>query len=224
MPASLSTASILEVFSKEIIAQGGSVASTFDDGTRLFTRALLPHMEEVLPRDRVKGGVALKSSEYGVSLHPYTFRLVCRNGAIVAEALETQHLENLEIHTPDIALEMIQETVQTCCNREVFANLVKRMRAAAKVPSSASTLMSMVLSHPVVHLIPQIMAEFFRERDQTMYGLAQAITAVARETPDPELRWELEELGGAVATGNLPRKPTWESATYHPEEVLAATA
>jgi hypothetical protein len=31
-----------------------------------------------------------------------------------------------------------------------------------------------------------------------MFGFMNAVTAVARDTRDPETRWRLEELGGAV--------------------------
>ena len=36
----------------------------------------------------------------------------------------------------------------------------------------------------------------FKFEDDTMFGLMNAVTAVARETQDPALQWELEKLGG----------------------------
>ena len=61
LPAStLTTAQVLDVFTEEVAAHGGRVIDTFHDGRRLFTRSVLPRLEEVRPGDGVQGGVALK--------------------------------------------------------------------------------------------------------------------------------------------------------------------
>jgi hypothetical protein len=39
---------------------------------------------------------------------------------------------------------------------------------------------------------------FGQEGDPTMYGLVNAVTSVARDTSDPDLRWKLEEAGGLL--------------------------
>jgi hypothetical protein len=39
----------------------------------------------------------------------------------------------------------------------------------------------------------------------------QAITSVARDSRDPDLRWELEELGGGVAAATSPQ-PSFDSS------------
>jgi hypothetical protein len=46
-----------------------------------------------------------------------------------------------------------------------------------------------------------VMARFRRDGDPSPFGLANAITATARDVQDPELKWDLEKLGGAVAIG-----------------------
>src|SRR6266581_1184536 len=88
----LTTAQIQAVFAEEIRDAGGTVSDTFDDGARLFTRSILPRGREVRPKDRVQGGVALKATEQEIWVHPYIFRLVCRNGAIMAHAIQTRHI------------------------------------------------------------------------------------------------------------------------------------
>ena len=45
------------------------------------------------PGDRVQGGVALRATEDDVWVHPYVFRQVCTNGAIIARATQTLHIE-----------------------------------------------------------------------------------------------------------------------------------
>jgi hypothetical protein len=46
----------------------------------------------------------------------------------------------------------------------------------------------------------EILIRFVRERDDTRYGLLNAVTSFARDTHDHEKRWQLEALGGAIAT------------------------
>jgi hypothetical protein len=52
----LTTHQILDTFTDEIVARGGQVVDTFNDGHRLLTRALLDRAEQVRPGDKVQGG------------------------------------------------------------------------------------------------------------------------------------------------------------------------
>jgi hypothetical protein len=52
-------------------------------------------------------------------------------------------------------------------------------------------------------LMTGVLRRYGKEGDRSRFGLAQAITAVARDVQDPELKWDLEKLGGAVALGTL---------------------
>src|SRR5690348_13979258 len=104
----LTTAGILDVFAEEISTQhGGRVSDAFDDGRRLFARSVLPRIEALRPGDKVQGGVALRANEQEIWLHPYLFRLVCRNGAIIAQTLSTRHLEDLHLRTAEDAREFL---------------------------------------------------------------------------------------------------------------------
>src|SRR5690348_3701746 len=97
----ITLATIKAVFAEEIVAQQGSVSDTFDDGSRLFLRSLLPALGEVVPKDRVQGGVALRSDGSAVWLHPYVFRLLCRNGAIMAHATQTHEIKDIQDRPPE---------------------------------------------------------------------------------------------------------------------------
>ena len=50
--------------------------------------------------------------------------------------------------------------------------------------------------HPLV--MEDIVSRFTRGRDDSVFGLINAVTSVARDTRDPETRWRLEELGGSI--------------------------
>jgi hypothetical protein len=47
-------------------------------------------------------------------------------------------------------------------------------------------------------IITAVMDRFFAGPDQSRFGLVNAVTSVARDTRDPELRWQLEEFGGGI--------------------------
>lgn len=203
--ANLSTVEILATFRETIVARGGRVTDTFDDGRRLFTRSVLNLAEDVRPGDRLKGGVALRATELEVCVHPYLFREVCRNGAIVAQALETRHLADLSLFDADEARHLIREGIEACCGEEVFAEGVGQMRSAAASHVDLALMMMALLARigelTGANLAAEIIDRFFRDGDRSRYGMVQAITSVARDNIDPDVRWNLEELGGAVAVG-----------------------
>jgi hypothetical protein len=212
LPAStLTTARVLDVFTEEVAVRGGRITDTFHDGQRLFTRSVLADVEEVRRGDRVQGGVALKATEHAVWLYPYLFRQVCRNGAIIAEALAARPLEDLHEREPETALQCVREGIAACCAPEVFQDTVRKMRTACEIQVDLALnllpLLSRLSTSANAGLLSQIMDRFFREGDQSQFGLANAVTAVARDTHDPDLRWNLEEFGGGVAVGTAPRQP-----------------
>src|SRR5262245_35858977 len=92
----LTTTAIQAAFTEGITAMGGTVVETFDDGECLFARSVLPRAREVLPNDRVQDGVALRATETDVWIHPYVFRQICSNGAIIAHAVQTRLLDRVD--------------------------------------------------------------------------------------------------------------------------------
>jgi hypothetical protein len=207
---SLRTAEILAEFTDEVAARQGRVTDTFDDGRRLFTRSVVPRIESVKPGDKLQGGVALKATEEGVCVYPYVFRQVCRNGAIMAQTIDVRPVD-LHLLEPDNARQAIREAVGACCDVGVFAETVGRMRnGCASGVDFAITILPMIaqLSGQVgSEIASKILNQFFRDGGQSRFGLANAITAIARDTRDPDLRSDLEEFGGGVAIGRVPTGP-----------------
>lgn len=207
MKLSPTMASIREIFESELHAANGTVADRFDDGQRLYLRGVLPTVGDVLSGDHIRGGVALRAVDEQVLIHPYTFRQVCSNGAIMAHALGTEAIERIE----DSGLgcdgfetcEQIRQAVRACADPSVFEASLSQMRAAAhSTTDTIITLMpflSRMPGHAAADLIRQITERLGPDRSR--FGLMNAVTSTARDTSDPELRWRLEELGGAVAAG-----------------------
>jgi hypothetical protein len=212
----LSTAHIHTLFAEEVLAAGGTVTDGFDDGERLFARSVLPAVAEVRPGDRVQGGAALRAAGGEVWVHPYVFRQVCRNGAIVAHAIETRHLADLGSLTADECDEAVREAVRACCAPEAFAAAAGEMRAAVGADIDVALTMMPVLARLSgrhgQRLLREVLERLFRDGDRSRFGLMNAVTSLARDTSDPDLRWRLEEFGGGVPALRAPEVPSDDAA------------
>jgi hypothetical protein len=207
----LTTGAIREVFAEEIANLGGTVADVFDDGERLFVRSVLARTREVLPKDRTRDGVALRATDGDVWVHPYVFRQVCSNGAIVAHTVQTTRVEQVDSLDPEQAASAIREAVRACCAEEHFASFAEGMRSASEVQADLVLNLMPLLSRfanrdDAARLLRQIMGRFTRDADPSRFGLMNAVTSVARDTRDPETRWRLEEIGGAILVGQQPKR------------------
>jgi len=201
----LTTQEIGAIFAEEVETAGGRVSDQFDDGTRLFLRAVLPDEREVRPGDRLRGGVALRATSEEISVHPYIFRQVCSNGAIRAHAMQSRRLERDGFSPGDVpeVEPTLREAVRACCLAEAFAGGVDEMRSSLESGMDlALTMMPMIsrlLKDGAPHeIVDTILGRLFESRDTSRFGLMNAVTSIARDTTDPELRWRLEEVGGGI--------------------------
>jgi hypothetical protein len=199
---SLTTFDVRFIFAEEVAALGGTVSQTFDDGVRLFARSVLPGTFEIKRGDAVQGGVAVKATDQGVWVHPYLFRLICTNGAIWARALQTHEIADLNRLNSEVAEEELREAIRACAAPEAFAQATGQMRSATT--READTLLrNLSLLTRLSHVGDQriatmVLRQYFADGDRSVYGLMNAVTAVARDTPDPEIKWRLEEFGGGI--------------------------
>jgi hypothetical protein len=212
MPAGalLTTTDLRDIFRRELTACGGTVSDVFDDGVHFYARGVLPRFEEVVLGDGIQAGVAVRANDRGVLAHPYTFRQVCRNGAVVAQAVETREVDFADFFSPEEAASATADAIASCAAPEAFAQAVRRMRSAREARADlALNLIPMLARLPegLGHrVLAEVAEEFLREEDQSLYGLFNAVTAVARGQRDPETKWRLEELGGGLLVPR-PRAP-----------------
>jgi hypothetical protein len=206
----LSTEQVLDVFTQEVALLGGQVSDKFIDGGWLFARSVLPEVKEVRPRDRLQGGVAIKATDEQICIYPYIFRLVCSNGAITAQSVGASTITLAGEFDSYRTLESIREGIQACAAPKVFSKNVRKVRIFSDKPVDlALTFLGYVSSHSGLGsaMLKDIMDRFFKQKDQSQFGLANAVTATARDTRDPDLRWKLEELGGGILIGTFKRAP-----------------
>jgi hypothetical protein len=200
-----STEEIAIAFSEEIGALGGTVLDSYDDGRRLYARAVLEAAGDVRPGDRLRAGIALRATGPVIAVHPYTYRLVCVNGAIMAHATQTRAIARVEhvsaVEFATAALDEVRLAVRECSAPEAFVTAVDEMRTAAETSADL-----------VIHLLPMLarmprqfggnllrmITERFEAGERSLYGLMNAVTSVARDTTDREVKWELEEFGGGM--------------------------
>ena len=127
----LTTSEIATVFADEIAARRQHFRQVPTTAQGSSSCAVLRQEREVQPRDRVQGGVAFRAIQEEVSIHPYVFRQVCQNGAIIAQSVETRLIDRTDFtYDPDAeAVLVLRESIRECCEPEVFENVATAMRA-----------------------------------------------------------------------------------------------
>ncbi len=204
----LSTQEIHTLFIEEISDAGGVGSDTFDDGQRLFCRSILPWVADVRLHDEMKGGVALRATDCEIAVHPYLFRTVCQNGAILAHAIQTRQVENSDFRLREVVTGELREAVRTCCQEGVFTEAAQEVRLTVHREVDVVLMMlpfiSRLPSPRGADILRQIASRFLKDPARSQFALANAVTSVARDTHDPELRWRLEEFGGGLLSARTP--------------------
>jgi hypothetical protein len=201
-----STTQLRDAFTDEVRSLGGRVSDTYEDDARLLMRAVLPAVRDVGAGDTIQAGVAMRVAGPQLGVHPYTFRQVCTNGAIAAYALDTHRVQLVEFETAtefvEAALGELRLAVRKAAEPDVFRTTVDRMRTASTL--HADQMINLI---PVLSRVPRqfragvlrmIGERFAHDGDPTMFGIVNAVTSVARDTADPDIRWKLEEAGGLL--------------------------
>jgi hypothetical protein len=215
------TESIQCLFAEEIAAAGGVVSDTYDDGSLLFTRSIFPQAREVASGDKLQGGVALRANSTQLWVHPYVFRQVCSNGAIMAQTIQSCHIKFAEYQAEYEFADAVRHAVRECSAEEAFAKATEQIKSANDIQVNAALtllpMMSRYLSNPqmaegMMRAFRSILQRFLGDSNQSRFALMNAVTSVARDTREPELRWNLEELGGGVAQRLVPKAPQKDGA------------
>ena len=221
---------IHKLLKDEVFLLGGTTKDVFEDSRRLYARAILPQAAEVKPDDPCSGGVALRATEEEVWIHPYLFRQVCTNGAIMAQALRTEHIRIATAGTPSEAEHTLRAAIQSCSAEDVFQQTMDDVRRTVDYQADLAIMMMSMLSRMDGRVpdsaLQHILDRLFSEGDTSAFGWMNAITSVARDTPDPEQRWRLEEAGGGVPAllDTMPERPRWEAEALPFTRELAGVA
>jgi hypothetical protein len=205
---------ILEALEWEVRELGGTVPDVYAEGDLLFARAVLPDAAEARPGDRIHGGVAVRTHDTEILVHPYSYRVVCTNGAIATFTTGSRVVERVEVAAPSSAinavLDELRAAIRVAAAPAALEATVGAMRSAAEREADVMMQLMPLLPHMPpgmrASLVRTIVRRFEAERDGSVLGLVNAVTSVARDTTDPETRWRLEELGGGMLAC-LPERP-----------------
>ena len=108
---------VRSTFFEAVARNGGSIREVLQDSDAIIVRALLPGTAEVRPDDVHHRGIAMRCSGPTIELHPYTFREVCSNGAIMAQSIDSIRLNRCESWNGDAGADILIDLHQavTAC-------------------------------------------------------------------------------------------------------------
>lgn len=232
----ISLRGIEKVFRAEIQTASGKVSSSSRDVKQFIGRSILPGLVDVRPSDptspqrepdrrtqilvrgsvalpdHVQRGVAIRATTEEVWVAPYFFRLICKNGAVLSQTLQARHIALSELSGRAEAEYAIGKAIRDCCNDESFVKAADQLRAAHEQPIDEAALrasLSARIAPPVgTALLGLIRGQLIQQGARTRFVLINAVTAVARDLPNPDLRWRLEEFGGGLLVVEIPPPPT----------------
>lgn len=190
--------------------------------TRMYIKCVTPRLKfEMAPGDVVQAGIVISNSEVGqgtLSVQPLLFRLVCRNGLIVADrALRKTHAgralaqqedgvtvyQDDTLQADDKAFFLkVRDIVQAAVSEVTFRQAAEKMQRtmgialagdpvqAVQVLAQRYTLNDAERSGVLRHLVTGA--------DLSGYGLINAVTQYSHDVEDYDRATEFEMLGGKL--------------------------
>jgi hypothetical protein len=201
---------IEKAFGEAVAPYGGLPWDRCFDGQRLCVRAVYPQIREIVAGDQLQRGVALRVADEAIGIYPYLFRQTSHDGAILTWAVARQAKRLRSRGTSGqvaAVLDELRRLVVACSDEMILQNAVQHIRLAAEVEANVvGWLMPLLATLPqpqVGDVLDRITVRFEAQRNRSLFELINAVSAVARETPDPTTRWRLEELAGSLIARNL---------------------
>lgn len=187
--------------------------------TRLYMKLTVPDWRESVKRgDDVVGGLMVSNSEVGDGrfvVEPFLYRLVCSNGLIgeysIAQVHAGQRLEIGELVYSDETRRLadealwaqVKDVIDATFDTTVLKEMVKQLRGLAKVevpePKEVTDVVAKNLS--LSEERKNALVRYFAKEGDTMFGLVQGITRLAKDFEDPEDQVRLERYAGRIVSG-----------------------
>jgi len=137
LETTLTTARITFEYLEAIREHGGRVVDCFDDGRKLYLRAILQLEDKVKPRDRMYGGVALRMVAPEITVAPYLLREVCTNGAVAAHSVAAWRVRYSDNPSEEVMFEELRRRLRAASEPSVFEAEIERIQAATHARSEA---------------------------------------------------------------------------------------
>lgn len=211
-------------FAFELAEAGGEIGRSTTHLGSLYAYGLLPQTAEVAPGDVHTAGVAMRATVDRIWIFPYLVRQVCVNGAIMAQVLDPGVIEVEPGATREFTSPAIGQAVRLCCAEATFQASMRHVRTAQDMagigPTRALDLFIHLNDQEAGQALRQIVHRFEQVNDRSAFGLMNAVTSTARDAGDPDLRWQLEMLGGEIAATAVP-EPLMSPSRSTPSRLAA---
>ncbi len=191
---------------------------------RLYFKIVNRRLEaDVAVGDTVQAGVIITNSEVGmgaVSIQPFIFRLVCRNGMVVTEmgtrkthvgpvqeaienGFDIYSSETQEAEDRALALK-IRDQAKVAIDKAMFSKVVDRLKHAKTQKLGGDPGEVIRLTGKVYDFTNKeqtgILRHLVEGGDLSKYGLSNAVTRTSQDVKDYDRATELEGIGWKIAT------------------------
>lgn len=167
----------------------------------------------------VQAGFIVSNSEVGLgslSVQPMVYKLMCTNAWIMEEGLRARHIgkalqsdldgavyqSDTRLAEAKVRLLKIRDHVQAALDEVRFRGMVQRMQASAELPLDSkvdkvveATARRFALKETEKD---QLLQELIAGADLTLWGLSNAVTAMAKTVESYDRSTELETIGGRM--------------------------
>ncbi len=205
----------------KVIDAGYEVRSSEITEQRMYIQLITPKIQgEVKKGDIVQGGIIISNSEVGcgsLKVEPLIYRLVCTNGMIASQAMTRRHLGKVVLDGEHGAAEIfsdetrmledktfwsqVNDLVGQVTSQELFEKILAKMQESTTVNLKTPTMAVEIIQKRYNFSDSEtedVLNNLIRERDNSVWGLANSVTACANTCESYDRAIELEKIGGMI--------------------------
>ena len=216
--------------------KGAEIVSADITDTHMYIKVINKKLKaEVALNDVVQAGIVISNSEVGLGslkVEPLIYRLVCKNGLIVKDYAQKRYHVGKQVESEESAYEIyrdetleaddkaffmkVQDTVRCAVDEAKFMLSVDKFRQTKQESTGDDPIKTVeILADKYVlnqNERGSILRHFIMARDNSKFGLINAITRSSQAIEDYNRATELERLGGELLA--LPIKNQLVAADY----------
>jgi hypothetical protein len=145
----------------------------------------------------VLGGLAVRSGVREVEVRRYLLRLGCTNGSIAAQRIWMRCMPRVAADSsPEnvaAATSELRSAIRACCEPHVLDTTLASIRRSQLQEADLADFRRWAKPRLPVSRVSEVQAailqRFREEGDRSLFGLMNAVTSLARDERDPEVRW-----------------------------------
>ena len=208
---------LVNMATKEIESRDGEIVQLFVNDTNIYLKAVTPRQVEVAVGDVIQSGIVLSNSEVGrgaLTVNPFAYRLVCKNGMISDESLRKVHLGgrkgegriNWSDETEFIESRLIWSKARDLIKSTFDGEFINEFKLKAGVAVDANIVSPTRVANHVSRefnideeTMDEILDIYSREKQNNVWSFANAVTNKAKDfNIDNQIR--LEKIGNELIT------------------------